>query len=56
MKAAYLPGMPNAITNHKEESPWHASAMGKFIHEGLCQRPLSMVDVLESRNQREQEK
>jgi len=41
---------------HEPLSEESAAAMGKFIHEGLCQRPLSMVDVLESRNQREREK
>jgi len=40
---------------HEPLSEERAEAMGRFIHEGLCQRPLSMVDVLESRDQREQE-
>jgi len=38
---------------HEPLDEERATAMGKFIHEGLCQKPLSMADVLEGRECRE---
>ena len=39
---------------HEPLTEERAAEMGTFIHEGLCRRPLSMADVVEKRNRREQ--
>ena len=41
---------------HEPLSEEQAAEMGRFIHEGLCQRPLSMADVAGKRNSHEQSK
>jgi hypothetical protein len=46
-----FPEMEFVHGSHEPLGEEQAAEMGRFIHEGLCNRPMTMADVAEKRSQ-----